>query len=62
MQSIKWLPFSQKHIDYILASKDNKANVAEGAVRAGKTIDNCIMFALNLEYTPDKIHLVMYFH
>lgn len=57
MQSIKWLPFSQKHIDYILASKDNKANVAEGAVRAGKTIDNCIMFALNLEYTEDKIHL-----
>ena len=37
MQSIKWLPFSQRHIDYILASKDNKANVAEGAVRAGKT-------------------------
>ena len=57
MQSIQWLPFSQKHIDYIIASKDNKANVAEGAVRAGKTIDNCIMFALNLEYTPDKIHL-----
>ncbi len=56
-QTIKWLPFSQKHIDYILASKDNKANVAEGAVRAGKTIDNCIMFALNLEYTQDKIHL-----
>lgn len=57
MQSIQWLPFSQKHINYILASKDNKANVAEGAVRAGKTIDNCIMFALNLEYTEDKIHL-----
>lgn len=57
MQTINWLPFSQKHIDYILASKDNKANVAEGAVRAGKTIDNCIMFALNLEYTPDRIHL-----
>jgi PBSX family phage terminase large subunit len=26
-------------------------------VRAGKTIDNCIAFALNLEYTTDKIHL-----
>ena len=57
MQSINWLPFSQKHIDYIIASKNNKANVAEGAVRAGKTIDNCIAFALNLEYTQDKIHL-----
>lgn len=40
-----------------MATKDNKANVAEGAVRAGKTIDNCIAFALNLEYTKDKIHL-----
>ena len=54
---INWLPFSEKHRNYILRSKDNKANVAEGAVRAGKTIDNCIMFALNLEYSPDKIHL-----
>lgn len=57
MQTIKWLPFSQKHIDYILASIKCKANVAEGAVRAGKTIDNCIAFALNIEYTIDKIHL-----
>ncbi len=57
MRTINWLPFSQKHIDYILKSKDNKANVAEGAVRAGKTIDNCLAFALNLEYTKDKIHL-----
>ena len=40
-----------------MATKNNKANVAEGAVRAGKTIDNCIAFALNLEYTKDKIHL-----
>ncbi len=57
MQTIKWLPFSKKHIDYILNSRNCKANVAEGAVRAGKTIDNCIAFALNLEYTKDKIHL-----
>ncbi|MCI8670943.1 MAG: PBSX family phage terminase large subunit [Bacilli bacterium] len=54
---MKWLPFSKKHIDYILNTKNCKANVAEGAVRAGKTIDNCIAFALNLEYTTDKIHL-----
>lgn len=31
--------------------------MAEGAVRAGKTIDNCIAFALNLEYTKDRINL-----
>lgn len=57
MQTINWLPFSKKHREYILKSKECKANVAEGAVRAGKTIDNCIAFALNLEYTKDKIHL-----
>lgn len=55
--TIGWLPFSQCHIDYITKSKDCVANIAEGAVRAGKTIDNCIAFALNLEYSPDKIHL-----
>ena len=32
-------------------------NVAEGAVRAGKTVDNVFAFAQELEYTPDKIHL-----
>lgn len=57
MRTIEWLPFSKPHIEYILKSKECKANVAEGAVRAGKTIDNCIAFALNLEYTKDKIHL-----
>ena len=29
--------FSKKHIDYIRACRDNLINVAEGAVRAGKT-------------------------
>lgn len=54
---IEWLPFSEKHKNYILNSKKCKYNVAEGAVRSGKSICNCIIFALNLEYTPDKIHL-----
>lgn len=54
---IEWKPFSDKHKEYIKNSISNVANVAEGAVRAGKTIDNCIAFALNLEYAPDKIHL-----
>lgn len=54
---IEWKPFSDKHKDYIKATINNTANVAEGAVRAGKTIDNCIAFAINLEYSPDKIHL-----
>lgn len=57
MQQIKWLPFSYKHKKYIHDCLENKANVAEGAVRAGKTIDNCIAFAMHLEITHDKIHL-----
>lgn len=57
MRTIEWLPFGKKHIEYILKSKECKANVAEGAVRAGKTIDNCLAFALNLEYIKDRIHL-----
>lgn len=32
-------------------------NIAEGAVRAGKTIDNVTMFAYFLERTPDRLHL-----
>lgn len=54
---IEWKPFTDKHKYYIHNTVNNVANVAEGAVRAGKTIDNCIAFALNLEYTKDKIHL-----
>lgn len=32
-------------------------NVAEGAVRAGKTVDNVYVFAKLLETSPDKYHL-----
>ena len=32
-------------------------NVAEGAVRSGKTIDNCIIAQMYLETCEDKIHL-----
>lgn len=49
--------FSQKHIDYIRECENNEINVAEGAVRAGKTIDNVFAFAHELKTTPDKIHL-----
>ncbi len=49
--------FSQKHIEYIRSCKDCIYNIAEGAVRAGKTIDNVYAFAHELETTPDKLHL-----
>lgn len=32
-------------------------NVAEGAVRAGKTVDNVLAFCHELKTTKDKIHL-----
>lgn len=56
-QTIDWKPFSQKHKNYIRNALDNKMNVAEGAIRSGKTIDNCIVAAMYLETCKDKIHL-----
>lgn len=56
-QTIPWQPFSEKHIDYINDALCNKMNVAEGAIRSGKTIDHCIIAAAYLETCRDKIHL-----
>lgn len=49
--------FSDKHIDYIRKCADNTYNIAEGAVRAGKTVDNIYAFAHELKTTRDRIHL-----
>lgn len=49
--------FSDKHKQYIRDCRENVYNVAEGAIRAGKTIDNVIAFAYELKRTRDKIHL-----
>lgn len=57
MQNIQWCPFSDKHIDYINDALDCKMSVAEGAVRASKTISNCIIACMELEIHPDKLHL-----
>ena len=56
-QTIAWAPFSEKHKAYIKNALHNKMNVAEGAIRSGKTIDHCIIAAAYLEECPDKIHL-----
>lgn len=56
-QTIDWKPFSAKHRKYIRNALSNKMSVAEGAIRSGKTIDNCIIAAAYLETCPDKIHL-----
>lgn len=56
-QTIKWAAFSEKHRRYIRNAMHNKMNVAEGAIRSGKTIDHCIIAAMYLETCVDKIHL-----
>jgi len=49
----KTIPFNfgSKHIDYIRNCATATYNVAEGAVRAGKTVDNVYAFAHELK-TP----------
>lgn len=49
--------FSDKHKAYIRRCRECNYNVAEGAVRAGKTVDNVFAFAQELKDTPDRIHL-----
>lgn len=57
MQTIQWKPFSDKHIEYLHKAMDCKMSVAEGSVRASKTIINCIIACIYLETCEDKIHL-----
>lgn len=57
IQTIEWKPFSKKHKNYIKQALHNKMSVAEGAIRSGKTIDNCIAAAMYLEKCKDKLHL-----
>lgn len=49
--------FGGVHLDYMRRAEKSVINVAEGAVRAGKTIDNVFVFASLLENSPDRIHL-----
>ena len=56
-QTIKWGRFSAKHRRYIKRAIKSSFSVAEGSVRAGKTIDHAIIAAAYLEQTPDVFHL-----
>ena len=50
--------FGKKHQEYIRQAVKATISVAEGAVRAGKTIDNIAAFAYMINAgTPDRIHL-----
>lgn len=48
---------NDKHLEYIRACEVCTFNIAEGAIRAGKTIDNIFAFAHCLEKSRDRIHL-----
>lgn len=51
--------FGPKHRDYIRRAVRATMSVAEGAVRAGKTVDNITAFAYLIDQgTPDRVHLV----
>lgn len=49
--------FGDKHREYLRKCIKCRMNVAEGAVRAGKTVDHVFAFATLLDRSPDKIHL-----
>ena len=49
--------WNEKHKEYIRKCVSNTYNIAEGAVRAGKTVDNVYAFAHELKTHPDKMHL-----
>ena len=57
MQTIEWKPFGSRHKIYIKQGLKSKMSVAEGSVRAGKTIDNCILACAYLETCEDVVHL-----
>lgn len=50
--------WTDKHREYMQQAVNSTISVAEGAVRAGKTVDNVAAFACMLERgVPDRIHL-----
>ncbi|MBQ8333051.1 MAG: phage terminase large subunit [Clostridia bacterium] len=49
--------FGERHRAYMRRAYHSVINVAEGAVRAGKTVDNVFVFAALLEDSPDRFHL-----
>lgn len=49
--------FGERHREYMKRCLTSTVNVAEGSVRAGKTVDHVFVFATLLESAPDKYHL-----
>jgi PBSX family phage terminase large subunit len=53
------LKMNEKYRQYIMDTFSHKYNYLEGAVRSSKSVINTLAFALYLEQTPDKLHLVI---
>lgn len=49
--------FGSKHKDYMARAKTATFNIAEGAIRAGKTVDNIYAFAWRMRRSKDRLHL-----
>lgn len=56
-QTINWVKPGPKHREYIRKAEKATICVAEGAVRAGKTIDQVLIAARYLERCADRFHL-----
>lgn len=49
--------FSPKHLLYIHKCSSNTFNIAEGAIRSGKTTDNVLAFTEHMCFSEDKFYL-----
>lgn len=49
--------FSEKHKEYMRRTAECMYNIAEGAIRVWKTVDNAFSFAHELKTAKDKLHL-----
>jgi PBSX family phage terminase large subunit len=49
----------QNTLDYIYNDNDKTFHITEGPVRAGKTTDNIIKFCIELEKSPEPLHLAI---
>ncbi|MCL2168417.1 MAG: hypothetical protein FWB74_00155 [Defluviitaleaceae bacterium] len=53
-----YVGFGDKSKNYLKQSLTAWLNVAEGGKRAGKNVLNVLAFAMNLEKSVEKLHLV----
>lgn len=57
IRQLPYCDFNDKAVRYIANALENEKNCAEGSIRSGKTILNCLVAYVYLQYCPDKIHL-----